>query len=88
MVGKVYVSEIKRDPRGGYREKNIGSFNGIRIVFGPHYFIELHRTAKGPVTFILGATHHGFKADASEVGGELEQFIEVIRRLHPANAVD
>ena len=35
-----------------------------------------------------GATHHGFKADASEVGGELENFINEIRRAHSKNSVD
>ena len=88
MVGEIYVSEIKKNPRGDYEETKIGNYSGIRLGFGPHYFIELHHSAKGPVTFIVGATHHGFKADASEVGGELERFIEVIRRLHPANMVD
>lgn len=44
------------------------------IVFGPHYFVDLIQEG-GSVTFVLGATHHGFKADASELGGELERFI-------------
>jgi hypothetical protein len=36
----------------------------------------------------MGATHHGFKADASEIGGELEGLISEIRRAHPKSLVD
>lgn len=43
-----------------------------RLVFGAHYSVELHREQAGRGTFVLGATRHGFRADASEVGGELE----------------
>ena len=66
MMRKIEVSELKKDPSGGYKETRIGNFNGLRIVFGSHYFIEVHRSAKGSVKFVLGATHHGFMADASE----------------------
>jgi hypothetical protein len=57
-------------------------------VFGPHYYVVLERRDDGKVNFILGATHHGFKADASEVGGELEELIQEIRRGHPQLVVD
>jgi hypothetical protein len=60
----------------------------VRLVFGPHYFVELHLEEKGAVTFVLGASHHGFKADASKVAGELEKIIDEIRRNHPQNLVD
>lgn len=72
--------EVKKDAKGDYQD--------VRLVFGPHYFVELHRERDGKVTFVLGATHHGFKADASEVGGELEHFVNEIRRAHPNNEVD
>jgi len=62
-------------------------FKRVHIIFGPHYFIDLFEDG-GKITFILGATHHGFKADASEVGGELEKFINEIRNKNPQNAVD
>jgi len=65
-----------------------GNTNRVRLVFGPHYFVELHREEANRVTFVLGATHHGFKADASEVNGELEGFIKEVREAHPGNAVD
>lgn len=36
----------------------------------------------------LLAMHHGFAAEASEVGGELEAIIYEVRRLHPHTGVD
>ena len=59
----------------------------LRIVFGPHYFLEIHEE-KGKLEFILGATQHGFKADASEVNGELEGMINEIKEGHPNNLFD
>lgn len=72
--------EVKKDDKGDYKS--------VRLVFGPHYFVELHRERDGDVTFVLGVTHHGFKADASEVNGELEKIIYEIRSAHPKNLVD
>jgi type IV secretory pathway TrbF-like protein len=72
--------ETRKDAKGVYQR--------VRVDFGPHYFVELRRGPDGKVTFVLGATHHGFKADASEVGGELEDFINEIRSAHPNNMVD
>jgi hypothetical protein len=77
----------------GIREVNAkkdrnGNYTEVRIVFGPHYFVELHREASGGVTLVLGATHHGFKADASEVNGELERIINEVRQAHPPCTVD
>jgi hypothetical protein len=70
-------------------QKNIeGQYSKVRIVFGPHYFVNLRLNEKEEVIFELGATHHGFKADASEVGGELETFIYEIRDAHPQNKFD
>jgi len=68
------------------KDKN-GKYRKVRIVFGPHYFLELHDDA-GKVVFVLGATHHGFKADAYEINGELEKFIYEIRESHPGNTID
>ena len=63
-----------------------GRYQSVRLVFGPHYFVDLSEE-RGKVTFVLGATHHGFKADASEVDGELERFIQEIKEKHPENVV-
>jgi hypothetical protein len=64
-----------------------GEVTEARIRFGPHYLVEV-RKDRGTVSFVLVATHHGFKADASEVDGELERIIEEVRRAHPETTVD
>jgi hypothetical protein len=76
------------DMDNGIREINIekdeqGKYQKLQVVFGPHYFVELETDAAGKVTAYIGATHHGFKADASEVGGELEKIVYEIRDAHP-----
>jgi len=58
-----------------------------RIRFGPHYVVEVQKVGAG-VAFTLLATHHGFRADASEVDGELEQIIDEVRGGHPNLIVD
>jgi hypothetical protein len=65
---------IKRDAQGKVRE--------VRLVFGPHHFVDVTREA-GRIKFSVGATHHGISADASEVMGELEVLIEELKRAHP-----
>ena len=65
-----------------------GNYTHVRVVFGPHYFIELDREESGSVRFVLGATHHGFRADASEVDGELERLINEVREAHPETVID
>jgi hypothetical protein len=69
--------EIERDKQGG--------IESVRFAFGPHYFVQVMRK-KGRLELCLGATHHGFRSDASEVNGELERFVEEIKRAHPDNA--
>ncbi len=69
------------------QEKNKkGKIVKVYIRFGPHYFVEIEDKEK--VIFKLGATHHGFKADASVVAGELEEIIYKIREQHPKNIID
>lgn len=79
MSDKIRMMDAQRDKSGGYEK--------IRIGFGPHYFLELD-SRDGKVMLTLGATHHGIRADASEVNGELEQLINELRRNHPQNVVD
>ncbi|MDP9373455.1 MAG: hypothetical protein M3Q65_13595 [Chloroflexota bacterium] len=74
-IGEVVVE------RAGKRYKS------VRLVFGSHYLVEIAED-QGRVRLILGATHHGISADASEVGGELECFINELRVAHPENIVD
>ena len=40
------------------------------------------------IIFNLGATHHGFKVDASRVGEELETIIHYVRKNFPDLADD
>jgi hypothetical protein len=77
MANGIRAVEAHKDSEGNY--------NRVRLVFGPHYFVELHVEESGGVLFVLGATHHGFRADASEVDGELERIINEVRRAHPQN---
>ena len=72
--------EITRD--------NNGQIVGVRVGFGPHYIVDLNRTDSGQIMLVLGATHHGFRADASKVGGQLEMLVDEIRRNHPETAID
>lgn len=65
-----------------------GNIKKVRLVFGPHYFVELHSKEHEGVEFVLGATHHGFHADATEVNGELEKIINEVRAKHADKLVD
>lgn len=64
-----------------------GDLETVRIRFGPHYIVEV-RDDRSKVTFTLVATYHGFTADASQVGGELEDIIQEVRHGRPGAAVD
>ena len=74
---RIGEAEIEKDDRQQIRV--------VRLAFGPHYFVEIERI-DGKVIFHLGATHHGIKADATEVDGELERFVEELKSMHPGNA--
>ncbi len=69
--------EIERDADG--------KVSAVRFAFGPHYFVQVD-IREGKETLCVGATHHGIAADASEVNGELEQFVEELKRAHPEKA--
>ena len=75
MNGKKRIEEpeVERDAEG---------IRAVRLVFGPHHFVEVIRESDG-VKLSIGATHHGIRADASEVMGELEQLVEELKRAHP-----
>jgi len=59
----------------------------IKVKFGPHHFLEI-KYKDNKTTFIIGATHHGVKFDASEVNGELYNAIELLRKEFPNNIID
>ena len=65
-----------------------GEIQRVRLGFGPHYFVELLSKENEGVDFVLGATHHGFIADATEINGELEKIINEVRDAHPNKRVD
>ncbi len=37
--------------------------------------------------FLLGAHHTGFKADASEIQGQLQKYISEVQQRHPESAL-
>jgi len=81
MLSKINSLSIEKDQDG-----NIES---AEISFGPHFAVRVdHEGRDESLRFVLVATHHGFMADASEVGGELEEIIYKIRNLYPQNTVD
>ena len=65
-----------------------GKYKRVRVTFGPHYCIELNALESGGVSLSLVATHHGFRADASKVNGELEKIIQAVRGAFPKNLID
>ena len=72
----------------GIREIDLKYYNNnkkIRIEFGPHYFIEISEN-NGNVEFVVGATHHGVKADASKAGGELDKMINTLSEEYKKNS--
>ena len=77
----------------GIREVNIqrgadGRYKHVRMVFGPHCYVEVQARSDGTVSFTLGATHHGFEVDGSEVNGQLETVIHEIRKRFPETVKD
>jgi hypothetical protein len=62
-------------------------YKRVQVLFGTNYFLEIVDT-DGRVSFLLGAHHTGFKADASEAQGELQKFITEIQQRHPESAFE
>ncbi|GAP22805.1 hypothetical protein [Leptolinea tardivitalis] len=69
------------------KKDEAGNITSVGIVFGPHYFVEVKQEGSR-VKFVLGATHHGFEVDASEIGQGLEEMIYAIREKFPETAID
>jgi hypothetical protein len=77
----------------GIREADVqtdanGVITNVRLVFGPHHFVDLQRREDGGVDFVMGATHHGFLANASVADSELERIIKDVREAHSDLKVD
>ncbi len=64
-----------------------GEIQRARIRFGPHHAVEVRKDG-GKTSFAVVATHHGFKADASELNSELERIVQEVRATHPDTIVD
>ena len=62
-------------------------YKRVQVLCGTNYFLEIVEN-DGRVEFLLGAHHTGFKADASEPGGELQKFISEIQRSHPESSFE
>ena len=68
-------------------DKSIDEDRNLRIVFGPHHYINLIKE-DNKISFELGCTHHGVKFDASIVDSELYNVIEFLRENYPLNKTD
>ena len=71
---KIRNLEVKKD--------DDGNIVHVGVVFGPHHFLDVRIDPDGKVKFSMGATHHGFEADATEIDSELYHVIEELRRNH------
>ena len=68
----------------GNREQG---YKRVQVLFGTNYFIEIVDN-DGRVEFLLGAHHTGFKADASELQGQLQKYITEVKERHPESAFE
>jgi hypothetical protein len=76
-MAKIRSVIIEGDREQGYKR--------VQVLFGTNYFLEI-ADDNGRVSFLLGAHHEAFTADASEAKGDLEVFIREILDRHPESA--
>ncbi|MGH7930597.1 MAG: hypothetical protein ACREQV_22735 [Candidatus Binatia bacterium] len=62
-------------------------YKRVQVLFGTNYFLEI-ADSDGRISFLLGAHHTGFKADASELEGELHKLISEVQERHPESAME
>ena len=77
-MAKIRSVLVEGDRQSGYKR--------VQVLFGTNYFLEVVEN-EGKVEFLLGAHHTGFKADASELEGELQKLIRELEERHPENAL-
>jgi hypothetical protein len=70
-MAKIRAVVVEGDRERGYKR--------AQVLFGTNYFLEIVEN-DGRVEFLLGAHHTGFKADASELNGELSSLL--VFRIH------
>ncbi len=78
-MAKIRSVVVEGDRQSGYKR--------VQVLFGTNYFLEIVEN-QGRVDFLLGAHHTGFKADASELEGELQKYISEIQERHPESALE
>jgi hypothetical protein len=62
-------------------------YKRVQVLFGTNYFLEIV-DKDGRVEFLLGAHHTGFRADASEIQGQLQKYISEVKERHPESAFE
>lgn len=62
-------------------------YQRVQVLFGTNYFLEIV-DHDGRIGFLLGAHHTGFKADASELQGDLHKYISEIKERHPESTFE
>jgi hypothetical protein len=70
---------VEGDREQGYRR--------VQVLFGTNFFLEIVDN-DGRVNLLLGSHHEAFKADASEMHGELEKYIKEILERHPETVLE
>ena len=78
------MAKIRAVVLEGDRERG---YNRVQVLFGINYFLEIDEH-DGKVSFLLGAHHEAFKADASDAKGELEKYIREIMEKHPESVFE
>jgi hypothetical protein len=78
-MAKIRAVVTEGDRQTGYKR--------VQVLFGTNYFLDIVEN-DGRVQFLLGAHHTGFKADASEIQGELHNYINEVLERHPESAIE
>jgi hypothetical protein len=78
-MAKIRAVIVEGDRERGYKR--------VQVLFGTNYFLEIVDN-EGRVEFLLGAHHTGFKADASELNGQLQEYISEVQQQHPESAIE
>ena len=78
-MAKIRSVVVEGDRQSGYKR--------VQVLFGTNYFLEIVEN-DGRVDFLLGAHHTGFKADASDLQGELQKYIREVEERHPESSLE
>jgi hypothetical protein len=78
-MAKIRSVIVEGDRESGYKR--------VQVLFGINYFLEIVEN-EGRVELLLGAHHTGFKADASDIQGELHKYISEVKERHPERAFE